>query len=137
MAPRWSMDEESRPRTRGNREAIMKGKVRLVLLTVLTLTLVGGTFISFSADAQAQAKKPAAVEGAKFDTGASLVDNLNIYLGKDVLVHLRSGKTFQGYVKSVGNGLLHLERLAGRDFYDALVRIEDISAIEAKFRDMK
>ncbi len=115
----------------------MKGKVNLVLLAVLALTLVGGAFISSPAGAQAQPKKPTALEGAKFDTGASLVDNLNIYLGKDVLVHLRSGKTFQGYVKSVGNGLLHLERLAGRDFYDALVRIEDISAIEAKFRDMK
>jgi hypothetical protein len=43
----------------------------------------------------------------------------------------------QGYVKSVGSGLLHLEKLAGKDFYDALLRIEDISAIEAKFRDMK
>ncbi len=115
----------------------MKGKVRLVLLAALTLTLVGGAFISYPAGAQAQPKKPTALEGAKFDTGASLADNPNIYLGKDVLVHLRSGKTIQGYVKSVGNGLLHLEKLAGRDFYDALVRIEDISAIEAKFRDMK
>ncbi len=116
----------------------MKGKVNLVLLAVLALTLVGGTLISCPAGAQAQPKKPTALEGAKFDTGASLVDNLNIHLGKDVLVHLRSGKTFQGYVKSVGNGLLHLEKLAGgRDFYDALIRIEDISAIEAKFRDMK
>ncbi len=115
----------------------MKGKATFVLLAVLALTLAGGTVISFPAVAQTQPKKPAALEGAKFDTGASLVDNLNTYLGKDILVHLRSGKTFQGYVKSVGNGLLHLERLAGRDFYDALVRIEDISAIEAKFRDLK
>jgi hypothetical protein len=37
----------------------------------------------------------------------------------------------------VGDHFLHLERLAGRDFYDALVRIEDISAVEARFREMK
>jgi hypothetical protein len=66
-----------------------------------------------------------------------MADNLKAYVGKDVTVHLRSGKTLQGYVKSVGSGLLHLEKLAGKDFYDALLRIEDISAIEAKFRDMK
>lgn len=43
----------------------------------------------------------------------------------------------EGYVKSVSNNLLHIEKLAGRDFYDALIRIEDIISIEAKFRDMK
>lgn len=86
---------------------------------------------------EAEAKAAVAVEGAKFDTSLSLADNLKIYVGKDVIVHLRSGKSFQGYVKSVGNGLVHLEKLSGRDFYDALIRVEDISALEAKFRDMK
>jgi hypothetical protein len=32
---------------------------------------------------------------------------------------------------------MHVEKLAGKDFYDALIRIEDITAIEAKFRDLK
>jgi hypothetical protein len=113
----------------------MRRIVRLVLLAVLTVTMCWGASLLFPA--QAQAKTVTALEGAKFDTGASLADNLRIYLGKDVFIHLRSGKTLQGYVKSVGNGLVHLEKLAGRDFYDALVRIEDISAIEAKFRNMK
>jgi len=66
-----------------------------------------------------------------------LAYNLKIYAGKDVFVHLRSGKTIQGYVKSVGNDFLHLEKLAGRDFYDVLIRMDDIGAIEVKFRDMK
>jgi hypothetical protein len=87
--------------------------------------------------AQAQPKKATAVEGAIFNTAASLADNLKIYVGKDVYVHLKSGKTLQGYVKSVGNGLLHLEKLSGRDFYDALILIQEINAIEAKFRELK
>jgi uncharacterized membrane protein len=93
--------------------------------------------IFFVAGAQAQQKKATDLEGVKFDTAVSLADNVKTFVGKDIFVHLRSGKTVQGYVKSVGNGLLHLEKLAGKDFYDALIKIEDISAIECKFREMK
>ena len=113
----------------------MKRRARIALLAGLVITLCLG--ISFFSQAHAQAKKVAALEGVKFNTAESLTDNLKTYVGKDLMVHLRSGKTIQGYVKSVGNGVLHLEKLAGRDFYDALIRMEDISAIEAKFRDMK
>jgi len=104
---------------------------------VLAVMVSVGMSVLFQTDAQAQQKKPTALEGVKFDTGASLADNIKGFAGKNVLVHLRSGKTVEGYVKSVSNTLLHIEKLAGRDFYDALIRIEDISAIEAKFRDMK
>lgn len=117
------------------KELIMKWRVRVALLAGLALTLCWG--ISLFSQAHAQAKKVTSLEEVKFNTAESFADNLKPYVGKDVIVHLRSGKTIQGYVKSVGNGLLHLEKLAGRDFYDALIRMEDISAIEAKFRDMK
>jgi hypothetical protein len=85
----------------------------------------------------AEARSIIAVEGAKFDVSVSMKDNLKAYTGKDVVIHLKSGKTLQGYVKSVGNDFVHLEKLAEKDFYDALVRIDDISAIEAKFRYLK
>ncbi len=88
--------------------------------------------------AAAQARAATAVEGARFDTGSSIKDNLKSYTGRDVVIHLRSGKSIQGYVKTVGDHLIHIEKLAaGRDFYDALIRSEDITAIEARFREMK
>jgi len=124
-------------RIKENREAFMKRRFKLVLLAVLIIAMCQGVFFFVWTDAQAQQKKATALEGTKFDTGISLADNLKIYAGKDVFVHLRSGKTIQGYVKSVGNDFLHLEKLAGRDFYDALIRMDDIGAIEVKFRDMK
>jgi hypothetical protein len=93
--------------------------------------------MSFVTQAAAEAKKPTPVEGARFDTSFPLKDNLNTFMGKDVHLLLRSGQTIQGYVKSVGDHFLHLERLAGKDFYDALVRMDDISAVEARFREMK
>ncbi len=87
--------------------------------------------------AQAQPRSVAPVDGAKFDPSSTIKDNLKIYTGKDVVIHLRSGKSLQGYVKAVGDHLIHIEKLSGKDFYDALIRIEDITAIEAKFREMK
>lgn len=115
----------------------MKRSIRCGLMVVLAVSVCLCLSVFFQTDAQAQQKKPTALEGVRFDTGASLADNIKGFAGKNVLVHLRSGKTLEGYVKSVGNGLLHIEKLAGRDFYDALIRMEDISTIEAKFRDMK
>jgi hypothetical protein len=108
-------------------------KIRLeVLMVVVLFSLL---FIGLQAEAEAKSIVP--IEGLTFDVSVSMKDNLKLFTGKDVFVHLRSGKTLQGYVKAVGNDFVHLEKLAGRDFYDAFIRIEDISAMEAKFRDMK
>ena len=111
----------------------MKKESAIAMAVLLTVSLV----FACTLDVWAQQKKVTELEGAHFNTGASLADNLKPFVGKDVFIHLRSGKTFQGYLKSVGNGLVQLEKLAGRDFYDALIRIEDISAVEAKFRELK
>lgn len=113
----------------------MKRRIGFVLAVVLAATMCWGA--SFFSPLESQARSVVPVEGAKFDTSWSLADNLKSYAGKDVFVHLKSGHTLQGYVKAVGNNLVHLEKLAGKDFYDALIRIEEISAVEAKFREMK
>jgi small nuclear ribonucleoprotein (snRNP)-like protein len=113
----------------------MKRTIKIVSGAVVAVFLFVAIFIIFPVTAQAGPSVP--VAGAKFNVSSSLKDNLKIYLGKDVLIHLRSGKTFQGYVKSVDDNFAHLEKLSGKDFYDVLIRIEDISAIEAKFRDTK
>jgi hypothetical protein len=103
----------------------------------LAVVLIAASPAFLTVEAEAEAKKPTPVEGAKFETKFPMKDNLNIFLGKDVHLLLRSGQTIQGYVKSVGDHFLHLEKLTGREFYDALVRIDDISAVEARFREMK
>jgi hypothetical protein len=120
-----------------SKEAKMKRKARFVILFFALAVLCLGMSGFFEGEVQAQQKKVTDLEGVKFDLSTSLADNIKAFVGKDMFIHLKSGKTMQGYVKSVGNGLLHLEKLTGKDFYDALVKIEDISAIEAKFREMK
>jgi hypothetical protein len=110
----------------------VEGRISVAVMTAVILCS-----LMWAAPTTVPAKSPSPVEGVRFDTGTAMKENLKSLVGKDVHVHLRSGKSFQGYVKSVGDGLLHLEKLAGRDFFDALVRIEDVSALEVKFRDMK
>src|SRR4030065_2078313 len=106
----------------------MKRASMIVSGAVFVIFLFMAIFIISTASAQSRAAT--AVAGAKFKASFSMKENLKAYIGKDVLIHLRSGKTFQGYVKAVGDQAVHLEKLSGRDFYDALIRIEDISAIE-------
>ncbi len=113
----------------------MKRTDQITSVAVVAVVLFAARFAIYPA--AAQARSAVAVEGAKFETASSIKDNLKTYIGKDIVIHLRSGKTIQGYLKSVGDHLLHVEKLSGRDFYDALVRIEDITAIEAKFKEMK
>jgi small nuclear ribonucleoprotein (snRNP)-like protein len=111
------------------RKATMKclawaGPVILVCL----LFLAGSTELS---------AQTIAVQGVGYNVAGSLKDNLKSLTDKDIYVSLRSGKVYQGRVKSVGEHFVHLEKIAGRDFYDALIRIDDISAVEVKFRDLK
>lgn len=122
-------------RVSSQEEEFMKSSVKTGLGAVFAITLCWVIFLTFQTEVDA--KSVTTLEGAKFDVSISLKDNLKIYIGKDVFVHLRSGKTIQGYVKSIGSDFIHLEKLAGRDFYDALIRIEDISALEVKVRDIK
>jgi hypothetical protein len=77
------------------------------------------------------------IEGMSYSTDASLADNLKSLVGKKITVTLISGSSFTGNVKTVGTHLVHLEKLVGKEFYDALIRIENIEAIDARFREPK
>ena len=103
-----------------------------VMLAILFFVAV----LTHPAEAEAQAKV-VAIEGMKYQVGASMQDNLKSLVGKKVYVTLASGKTFAGFVKEVGNHFMHMEKLDKKDFFDALIRIEDISAVDAKFRNFK
>jgi len=77
------------------------------------------------------------IEGVSYNVTMSLTDNLKSFVGKSVSVTLTCGTTFTGSVKEVGDHLIHLEKLDGKDFFDALIRLENISAIEARFREFQ
>jgi hypothetical protein len=115
----------------------MKRNLKMLRKAGITLTilLLIGAF-AFTAAVEAKAKV-VDIKGMSYNVNASLEDNLNSLVGKKVYVTLDSGKTLAGFVKKVGNHLVHLEKLDGKDFFDAVIRINSIIAIEARFREFQ
>lgn len=59
---------------------------------------------------------------------------LRARVGKPVTLILRSGKEYGGTVAEVRGQSVVLKSLSGKEFYDALVRLDDVSAIEMRNR---
>ena len=55
-------------------------------------------------------------------------------VGARVAVKTDSGETLEGTVTKVGDQLLHLSKITGKDFYDAIVRIDKITSVVMKVR---
>ena len=84
----------------------------LSLLTVLALT----------ATSLAQSK----VGFAPDDTAASV---LKRQAGQRVELRLKSGEKLAGKVEAVGEKTVHLSALTGPEFFDAVVLLDDVSAV--------
>jgi hypothetical protein len=76
----------------------------------------------------------AAGTGPQFNLQISLAENLTVLQGKTVTVTLSSGQAVSGIVKDVKNGLLHLEKLSQKDFFDAIIVLDKVAAVEARVR---
>jgi len=59
------------------------------------------------------------------------VENIN----KRVIVRMDTGENLEGTVSRVGDSLVHISKISGKDFYDAVVRLDKISAVLFKVRD--
>ena len=70
----------------------------------------------------------------QMNAGIPLGDNLIALKGKAVTIHVASGQTITGIVKDVRDNMLHLEKISQKDFFDALIRIDLISAVEVRVR---
>lgn len=114
----------------------MKKSRMLSSVAIVVAMMFSAAFLVFPAAVEAKAKV-VVIEGMSYNTNSSLKDNLRSLIGKKVYVTLDSGKTLAGFVKEVGNYLIQLEKLDGKDFFDALIRIENIGAIEARFREFQ
>jgi len=112
----------------------MLNRLKIISLTVLLIALFSVGFLATPEKSEAEV---VSIEGIKYDVNYSLEDNLKLFIGKKVYVTLDSGKTFAGNVKEVGNHLMWLEQLDGKEFFYALIRINSITAIDTRFRDLK
>ena len=55
--------------------------------------------------------------------------------GKNVTVVLRGGTELTGKIESVGDNTLRLSGLSGKEFFDAVVDLDDVSAVIFRARD--
>ena len=81
----------------------------LAILALATTALAEGK-VGFAAD----------------DTAASV---LKRQAGQRVELRLKSGEKIAGKVEAVGSKAVHLSALTGQDFFDAVVLLDDVSAV--------
>jgi len=66
--------------------------------------------------------------------GSTMAEVLGSLAGASVDLTLRSGTTLSGKVGPVHQNVMVLAELRGKEFYDAVVRIDDISAVSVRVR---
>jgi hypothetical protein len=87
--------------------------------------------------AAAAAQQPAAGQEKKmvFEEQDSMASVLKRLEGKTVRLRLAgSGEDVVGKLQKVGNELAHVSDLSGREFFDAVVRIDQVAAVSVQVR---
>ena len=100
-------------------------KARSVIMTgmiIVVLILASGP--SFAAEIKFQVQTP--------DTIQNILDR---EVGQRVILRLHCGEEMTGTVSKVGEWVVHLSALSGREFYDAAVRLDQISAVIVRVRE--
>jgi hypothetical protein len=74
---------------------------------------------------------------AKYEVKASsaISDILKDRIGKRTTIRTQSGEDIEGTVVMVGNSVVHVEKLAGKEFYDAVISLDKISAVIMRVRN--
>lgn len=113
----------------------MKGPKRagMQAVTIIALTMILGAnsliLPGIVSAAEAEVK-----ETVQINVNTSIADNLAALKGKSVTITLSPGQTITGIVSDVKGNLLHLTKISQKEFYDALVVIDRICAIETRVR---
>jgi hypothetical protein len=71
----------------------------------------------------------------ELDSPDSIRLNLEKFMGDRVTVNLIGGGELQGIVSKVGATTLYMTELTGKEFFDAVVRLDHISAVTVKMRN--
>ncbi len=70
----------------------------------------------------------------KLKPNETMRDVISEYSGKVLAIRLESGEEIEGTVSMVGNGLVQISKLTGKEFYDAVVSIDKIVAVRMRTR---
>ena len=59
----------------------------------------------------------------------AITSGLEKLVGKSVTLRLRSGEDLSGIVEAVGPNAMRLGQLTGKEFYSAIIKLDDVSAV--------
>jgi hypothetical protein len=62
-------------------------------------------------------------------------DSLKAKVGAKVSLQLIGGQEVSGKIVSVGDQAVHLSELTGKEFYDAVIRLDHVSALVVRVRE--
>lgn len=54
--------------------------------------------------------------------------------GREVELVLTNGKSYRGKLGSIGNDTVILSQIAGKEFYDVLIALDEVAAVELRAR---
>lgn len=97
-----------------------------VALLVLSLVTVGSIVMPSSASAEEQV--------LDLNSPDIIRQTLEQQLGKRVRVKLESGQDLEGKVMKVGSHALQLTELTGMDFFEATIKLDDVTAVIVRVR---
>jgi hypothetical protein len=75
-----------------------------------------------------------AEEKSEFNPYVGIKENFLVNVGKRVVIRTESGDAIDGTIARVGDHNVHISKLAGKDFYDAIVRIDKIESFTFRAR---
>jgi hypothetical protein len=108
---------------------LMRGRAALAMMAV------SGALLSAALPAPAQEKAAAADKTVRVEEQDSVASLLKRLEGRSVKLRLAgSGDEITGKVQKVGKELVHLSEIAGRELYDAAIRIDQVSAVVVQAR---
>lgn len=70
----------------------------------------------------------------EINTSYSIKQILVSFTGQRVALKTDAGESIEGTVVSVGDHIVHISKLSGKDFYDAVVVIDRISSVVFRAR---
>jgi hypothetical protein len=90
---------------------------------------------AFFISGPAPAQSPADKSGFRVEEQDSVAAVLKRLEGKAVKLRLAGGgEEISGKITKVGKEVVHVTDLSGRDFYDAVVRIDQVAAVSVQVR---
>ena len=73
-------------------------------------------------------------EAPKMTATATIAEQLMAAKGQRVVLFMRAGRDVEGTVGMLSKEVVEVKGLVGREFFDAVVRVDDVSAVVYRVR---